>query len=142
MTHQTVNIRVPPQLHRRLTALAAEGILGGTIEEVVIHLTRNALHRDWVPRPAPLEQPKRIEPSPSPSGNPTRLNQAPDAGFNSGKQLLRLREVSRMVGLGRSSIYRLVSLGTFPPPRKLGARSVAWLQSEVESWIDARDHSL
>jgi prophage regulatory protein len=139
VTHQTVNIRLPPELHRHVAALVAEGILGRTIEEVVIHLTRNALHRDWVPRPAPLEKPRPSEPKPSPSGSPTRISPSPEAGIPPSKQLLRLRDVSRMVGLGRSSIYRLVSLGTFPAPKKLGARSVAWLQSEVESWIDARD---
>lgn len=55
MTHQTLIIKIPPELHRRLAALATEGILGRTLEEVVIHLTRNALHRDWVLRPAPAE---------------------------------------------------------------------------------------
>lgn len=141
MTHQTVNIRLPPELHRRLASLVAEGILGRTIEEVVIHLTRNALHRDWVTRPAPLEKPRTSEPKPSPSGSPTRITPPPEAGVPSSKQLLRLRDVSRMVGLGRSSIYRLVSLGAFPAPKKLGVRSVAWLQSDVESWIDARDQA-
>lgn len=142
MTHQAVNIRLPPELHRRLAALAAEGILGRTLEEVVIHLTRNSLHRESVARPALLEEPKRLEPRPRPSSSAAKLDQTPEAGFPPGKQLLRLREVSRIVGLGRSSIYRLVSSGAFPPPRKLGARSVAWLRSEVDSWIDDRDQAL
>ena len=60
MTHQTVIIRLPPEIHQRLAALTAEGILGRTLEEVIIHLTRNALHRDWVLRP---ETPERQRPS-------------------------------------------------------------------------------
>ena len=79
MTHQTVNIRLPPELHRRLASLVAEGILGKTVEEVVIHLTRNALHRDWVPRPGPLEKPRTSEPKPSPSGSPARITPPPEA---------------------------------------------------------------
>jgi prophage regulatory protein len=106
---------------------------------VVIHLIRNALHRDWNSPPMASEKPKPPHPRPSPAGNPTNTAPKTDAGFPPGRRLLRLPEVSRLVGLGRSSIYRLVSLGAFPAPRKLGTRSVAWLQSEVETWIDARD---
>ena len=134
MNNHCVNVRLPAELHRRLDTLAAEGILGRTIEEVVIHLARNALHRDWFSRRAAPEKPKPPDPRPSPAP-------ANYAGLPSGRRLLRLPEVSRLVGLGRSSIYRLVSLGAFPAPRKLGTRSVAWLQSEVESWIDARDQA-
>jgi hypothetical protein len=43
VTNQSVNIRLPAELHRRLAALAAEGIFGKPVEKVVVHLTRNAL---------------------------------------------------------------------------------------------------
>jgi len=41
-------------------------------------------------------------------------------------RLIRLPEVKARVGLSRSSIYLKISEGTFPPPVKLGVRSVAW----------------
>ena len=53
-------------------------------------------------------------------------------------RLLRLPEVKSRTGLGRSSIYRLVATGTFPRPRKLAERAVAWRESEIESWIGSR----
>ena len=139
MTNQTVNIRLPPELHRRLAALAAEGILGRALEEVVIHLTRNALHRDWVPRPEAPEKPTPSTPRAGLHSAPRRTDTTPDLGYPPGKRLLRLPEVAHLVGLSRSTIYGMVHLGTFPAPKRLGGRSVAWLQSDVESWIDTKD---
>ena len=139
MTQQTVNIRLPAELHRRLAALAVEGILGRTIEEVVVHLTRNALHRDWLFQSTAPEWPRPPGQQVSPEGRLASKTQAADEALPPSKRLLRLPEVSRLIGLGRSSIYRLVHRRMFPAPKKLGTRSVAWLQSDVESWIDARD---
>ncbi|PRH81230.1 hypothetical protein C6N40_13735 [Arenimonas caeni] len=52
--------------------------------------------------------------------------------------LLRPPDVCRQVGLGRSSIFQLLDLGRFPAPNKLGARAVAWLQSDVDAWIESK----
>jgi prophage regulatory protein len=59
-------------------------------------------------------------------------------GFNSERRFLRLAEVKRQVGLGRSAIYQKVKAGEFPAPVSLGARAVAWLSDEVDAWIDSR----
>ena len=53
-------------------------------------------------------------------------------------RLLRLPEVKTRTGLGRSSIYRLVATGSFPRPRKLAERAVAWRESDIQTWIDTR----
>lgn len=136
MTTHHLSERTPTVLHRRLTAIASEGILGQTVDEVVIHLTRNALHYDWASRPAAPEVPQPPISWPAPADKLASRAPAIETRLPAGKRLLRLPQVSRMVGLARSSIYRLVGLGTCPAPKKLGAHSVAWLQSEVESWID------
>ena len=52
--------------------------------------------------------------------------------------ILRLTEVRVRVGLSRSSIYAAVSKGTFPKPIQLGARSVGWLEVEIEAWVSQR----
>ena len=38
-------------------------------------------------------------------------------------------------GLGRSTLYKYIADKTFPKPAKLGKRSVAWVESEVQDWI-------
>lgn len=52
--------------------------------------------------------------------------------------LLRLPEVLRRVGISRASLYQMVKRGLFPKPIPLSQRSVAWLDSEVQAWIDER----
>jgi prophage regulatory protein len=50
------------------------------------------------------------------------------------QRLLRLAEVSTMIGLGRSSIYRYVREGRFPSPINVGYRSVRWKLADVLAW--------
>ena len=54
------------------------------------------------------------------------------------ERLIRLPEVRRRVGLGRSTIYRLMDLGAFPKARKLGLRAIAWSEAEVDGWIEGK----
>ena len=53
-------------------------------------------------------------------------------------RILRRQEVEARYGLKRSTIYDAVKAGTFPPPVRLGARAIGWVESEVEAWIAAR----
>lgn len=53
-------------------------------------------------------------------------------------RIIRLKEVIDCTGLGRSTIYKYISEGTFPKPVSLGDRCVAWVESEVHDWILAR----
>lgn len=50
-------------------------------------------------------------------------------------RLIKLKEVMAKTSLGHSSIYKFISEGTFPKQVSLGARSVAWVESEVDEWI-------
>ena len=54
------------------------------------------------------------------------------------ERLLRLPEVMRLTGLGKSSIYQLSRDGTFPKQVRLSARCAAWPESQVLGWIAAR----
>jgi prophage regulatory protein len=54
------------------------------------------------------------------------------------RTILRRPSVQSRTGLSRSSIYLGISKGTFPKPINLGARSVGWLESDIDNWIDAR----
>ena len=54
------------------------------------------------------------------------------------KTLMKLNAVMSATGLSRSYIYALAQQGAFPKPVKLSERSSAWVQSELEEWIESR----
>ena len=54
------------------------------------------------------------------------------------QRLIRLREIQHRVGLSRSSIYRFMAERTFPKPVHLGVRSVAWVEHEIDAWLQSR----
>lgn len=53
-------------------------------------------------------------------------------------RLIRLKEVMRVTGLARSTIYKYIAEESFPKPVSLGERSVGWVDDEVQDWIMAR----
>ena len=52
--------------------------------------------------------------------------------------LLRLKSLKIKVGLGKTSIHEKIKRGEFPKPIPLGARAVAWLESDIDAWIESR----
>lgn len=53
-------------------------------------------------------------------------------------RMLRLPEVVRATGLGRSTLYAKMSRGEFPEPVRLGVRAVAWPEAVVAEWLANR----
>jgi len=51
-------------------------------------------------------------------------------------QLLTIKEVQKRVTWSRATIYRHMSAGTFPKPKRLSSGSVRWEQNTIERWID------
>ncbi len=51
---------------------------------------------------------------------------------------LRLPEVCRRTSLSTNSIYRLSATGDFPHPVKISSRASAWVEEEVDAWIEKR----
>lgn len=49
--------------------------------------------------------------------------------------LIKLPEVCRQAGFGKSAIYEMIAAGTFPERIKLGCAS-RWSQLEVQAWIE------
>lgn len=54
------------------------------------------------------------------------------------KRLIRLQEVLNRTGLCKAWIYRLISRNEFPSPIKLGERAIAFLESDIDQWIDEK----
>lgn len=49
-------------------------------------------------------------------------------------QLLRARDVQRELGISRTTIWRLVKAGEFPPPLRITSKVIAWRKSDIEEW--------
>lgn len=67
----------------------------------------------------------------------SNLNPDQPAGFAT-TQILRLPQVCRMTGLGRSMIYQLEAERRFPCRVRIGARAVGWVESEGQVWLAGR----
>lgn len=55
-------------------------------------------------------------------------------------RFIRMPEVSKRTGLPKGSIYDLMKKGNFPKSVSLGARTIAFVESEIQQWIDDRIH--
>ena len=51
------------------------------------------------------------------------------------RRIVRREEVSKLTGIARATIYKKVKDGSFPPPIRLGARSVGWRLSDIDDWL-------
>ena len=54
------------------------------------------------------------------------------------QRLIRRKEVQTKTGLGASSIYAMMKNGEFPQCLNLSERRVAWIESDVDQWINER----
>ena len=54
------------------------------------------------------------------------------------RAILRLPDVKRLTGLGKTTIYKLMGEGKFPPRVILTARTVGWLVCDVREWLEGR----
>ncbi|HHB7052087.1 TPA: helix-turn-helix transcriptional regulator [Klebsiella pneumoniae] len=53
-----------------------------------------------------------------------------------GKRLIRVPEVLSRVGFSRTTLYERIKEGSFPDRVKIGLRSVAFVESEIDAWIE------
>ena len=60
-----------------------------------------------------------------------------DSAERIAERLINIRQVSEIVGLSRSVIYRLIREGKFPPPLKITKYASRWKISEINQWIDS-----
>lgn len=52
--------------------------------------------------------------------------------------ILRSADVSKLIRLSRSTIWRLERAGQFPQRRQISPGAVGWVASEVYAWLDSR----
>ena len=54
------------------------------------------------------------------------------------QSFIRLSEVLRRTGYSKAWIYRLLKENRFPRPVKIGSRSIAFVENEIDEWINQR----
>lgn len=57
------------------------------------------------------------------------------------RRLIRLPRVLELTGLSRTTVYRLEKANQFPAHVAIGTRVSAWVESEVQQWINDRADS-
>ncbi|MGY9520968.1 helix-turn-helix transcriptional regulator [Citrobacter freundii] len=54
------------------------------------------------------------------------------------QSFIRFSEVQKRTGYSKAWLYRLMSQKRFPTAIKVGSRSIAFIESEIDDWIDHR----
>lgn len=70
--------------------------------------------------------------------SPQQPTQQAEAPHFQRDRLLRVAAVENIVGLKKSTIYKLVQQGIFPAPVRIGARASGWSESAVLRWVQER----
>lgn len=50
-------------------------------------------------------------------------------------KILRWPQVEERTGLSRTTVWRLIAAGDFPPAQKITKHAVGWRESEVAAWV-------
>lgn len=50
-------------------------------------------------------------------------------------RIIRLRTVLDRTGLSRSTVYRKIAEGTFPPQLRISVNGAGWSEAEINSWV-------
>lgn len=70
----------------------------------------------------------KVQPMPHVQDSTTALPESEPAFY-------RLADVVRITALSRSSIYRRIAAGEFPPQVSLGGRATGWRREALRAWI-------
>lgn len=56
-------------------------------------------------------------------------------------RFLRIKELSMILGISHSTIYRLIQQNKFPKQIKLTERTVVWRLSAINDWIANKENA-
>jgi prophage regulatory protein len=54
------------------------------------------------------------------------------------EKMLRVQDVVEATGLSRTTIWRKLRAGTFPPPFELSENAIGWPEAAIIEWRSAR----
>jgi len=73
---------------------------------------------------------------PARASPPVTNDDTEDMVMNTPDRILRCKDVMSLTGLSRSTLYAMMSEGTFPASIKLSKRAVGWRASVVQTWLE------
>jgi prophage regulatory protein len=87
--------------------------------------------------PAP-RAPRTRRTTRKPAGSGDADGDGPAPRSHAPQRFYDLPTVAHVVSLSTGNVQKLVREGSFPKPRELSARRVAWLAREVDEWCESR----
>ena len=54
------------------------------------------------------------------------------------RKLLKVNDLTELLGIGRATLSKWRKDGTFPDPVKLGTKMVAWREEDIDAWLESR----
>lgn len=48
---------------------------------------------------------------------------------------IRIKQVAKKIGLGESTIYRMIADGRFPRPFEIAPKRNAWIEEDIDEWL-------
>ena len=64
-----------------------------------------------------------------------RLSQDGTNAVSHSERIIRLKTVLARTGLSRSTVYRKIAEGTFPPQVRISIHGAGWHESAIDTWI-------
>jgi prophage regulatory protein len=55
--------------------------------------------------------------------------------LTNGNRLIRMRELTGLVGLSKTEIYRRIQQGRFPRGEKMSIRVTVWSLDQINKWL-------
>jgi prophage regulatory protein len=85
---------------------------------------------------AQLARPARHQdgPAPPPRVDTLQEQQRQADALKNPNRLVRMKELRQMIGLGPSTIYKMMQEGRFPRSVHLGERTTAWRLADILAW--------
>lgn len=57
---------------------------------------------------------------------------------NTPKRVLNQKDVLSLIGISKTTLWRMIASGKFPPPIKIGERLNGWRVEVFEQWLAAK----
>ena len=57
-------------------------------------------------------------------------------------RLFREKDVLKIVGVSRSTLYRWIQSNEFPAPVRIGPRTKVWPEDKLKHWIESKTNHL